>query len=48
MTRTGKSNTIKIVMSAIIDLNKKFNEYNINKRLTSEHDDYKINRSNSI
>jgi len=41
MTRTGKSNTIKIVMSAIIDLNKKFNEYNINKRLTSEHDDYK-------
>lgn len=41
MTRTGKSNTIKIVMSAIVDLNKKFHEYNINKKLTEKHDDYK-------
>ncbi|MFW2441775.1 ATP-binding protein [Aliarcobacter butzleri] len=41
MTRTGKSNTIKIVMSAIVALNKKFMEHNNKKQLTIESENYK-------
>ncbi|RXJ81038.1 ATP-binding protein [Arcobacter sp. F2176] len=41
MTRTGKSNTIKIVMSAIVDLNKKFIEHNKTKQLTTESENFK-------
>ncbi len=41
MTRTGKSNTIKIVMSAIVELNKKFLEYNASKNLRDGNEEFK-------
>jgi len=41
MTRTGKSNTIKIIMSAIVELNKKFLEYNKKNGLNLSSENYK-------
>lgn len=41
MTRTGKSNTIKIIMSAIVELNKKFEEYNKTNQLDEKSEKYK-------
>jgi len=41
MTRTGKSNTIKIIISAIMKLNNKFEEYNLKHNLKKGDDDYK-------
>ncbi len=41
MTRTGKSNTIKIIMSAIVELNKKFEEYNQKNALNESSENYK-------
>ncbi|WP_050742543.1 helicase HerA domain-containing protein [Deferribacter desulfuricans] len=41
MTRTGKSNTIKIIISAIMKLNQKFNEYNILNKLQPDNANYK-------
>jgi len=41
MTRTGKSNTIKIIISAIMKLNNKFEEYNLKHKLKKGDDNYK-------
>jgi len=41
MTRTGKSNTIKIIISAIMKLNNKFEEYNLKHNLKKGDNDYK-------
>ena len=41
MTRTGKSNTIKIIISAIVGLNRKFEEYNKKNQLDKNSEKYK-------
>ena len=41
MTRTGKSNTIKIIISAIMKLNDKFEEYNLEHKLRKGDENYK-------
>ena len=41
MTRTGKSNTIKIIISAIMKLNDKFEEYNLIHKLRKGDENYK-------
>lgn len=41
MTRTGKSNTIKIIISAIVKLNEKFTEFNSNKHLVESDEKFK-------
>jgi len=41
MTRTGKSNTIKIIISAIMKLNDKFEEYNLEHKLIKGDENYK-------